>query len=189
MLLALVLVLAPLTACRQDMHDQPKYRGLRANPFFEDGRSARPSVAGTVSRDDLRDDDALHTGKTGGAFVATFPVELTRPLVVRGRERFDIFCSPCHSPLGDGRGMVVRRGLTAPPSFHVARLREAPAGYFFDVITNGFGRMQNYAAEIPVADRWAIVAYVRALQLSQDAPVADVPADPRARLEQEAPRP
>ena len=187
-ILALVLA-ATLAACRQDMHDQPKFRGLRGNTFFSDGRSARPSIADTVSREELREDEALYTGKAGGAFVESFPVELSRPLLTRGHERFDIFCSPCHSPLGDGRGMVVRRGLSQPPSFHSARLRDAQPGYLFDVITNGFGRMQDYSAQIPVADRWAIVAYIRALQLSQDAPLADVPPEERVKLEQEAPRP
>jgi len=170
------------------MHDQPKYRGLRANPFFADGRSARPAIPDTVSRTDLRD-DALASGKTEGGYVTSLPVAVDAALLARGRERFDIFCSPCHSPLGDGRGMVVRRGLSQPPSFHIPRLREAPPGYFFDVITNGFGRMQDYAAQVPAADRWAIVAYVRALQLSQDAPLSDVPADERAKLEQEDARP
>lgn len=186
-----MLVLLPvLSACRQDMHDQPKYRGMRGNPFYEDGRSARPAVAGTVSRDEnLRNDDARSTGKIDGAFALSLPVPLTRPLLQRGRERFDIFCSPCHSPLGDGRGMVVLRGLSSPPSFHIARLREAPPGYVFDVITNGFGRMQDYGTQIEVEDRWAIAAYVRALQLSQDAPLSDVPPDERAKLEQEAGRP
>jgi mono/diheme cytochrome c family protein len=184
-LLALVLASAA-SACRQDMHDQPKFRGLRPNPFFSDGRSARPAIPDTVARGDLGEDDALASGKKDGVYVASLPVPLDRALLARGRERFDIYCSPCHSPLGDGRGMVVRRGFSPPPSFHIPRLREAPPGYFFDVISHGFGRMQDYSAQIAVTDRWAIVAYVRALQLSQDAPLSDVPAEERARLEQEA---
>jgi len=171
------------------MHDQPKFRGLRANSFFSDGRSARPVIEDTVHRDGLRDDEALYTGKAGGQFVDALPLPLDRPLLVRGHERFDVFCAPCHGRLGDGRGMVVRRGLSQPPSFHIDRLKSVQVGYLFDVITNGFGRMQDYSAQVPVRDRWAIVAYLRALQLSQDATISDVPPEERAKLDQEAARP
>ena len=183
--LALWLLLPVLAGCRQDMHDQPKLRGLRGTEFFADGRSARPLVPGTVSRDALHDDEHLYTGKVGGKFAETFPFPVAREVLERGRERFDIFCSPCHGRLGDGQGMVVRRGFPQPTSFHVERLRQVQAGYLFDVITNGFGRMQDYAVQVRPRDRWAIVAYIRALQLSQDATLADVPADERARLESE----
>ena len=164
------------------MHDQPKFRGLRENDFFDDGRSARPLPAGTVHRDGLREDDHLHRGKVDGRFATEFPFPVGPEVLERGRERFDIFCSPCHGGTGDGRGMAVRRGMTQPTSFHIDRLRNAEAGYLFDVISNGFGRMQDYAAEVPVRDRWAIVAYVRALQLSQNATLDDVPADQRGTL-------
>lgn len=164
------------------MHDQPKFRGLRGSEFFPDGRSARPPIPDTVSRTGLREDAQLYTGKSGGRYAETFPAPVTRELLLRGQERFDIFCSPCHGRLGDGLGLVVRRGLVGPASFHIDRLRSAPPGYFFEVITQGYRRMQDYAAQIPVGDRWAIVAYVRALQLSENARLDDVPADRRAEL-------
>ena len=168
--------------CRQDMHDQPRYEPLEAAAFFEDGRSARPLVPGTVARGHLRQDEHLYTGKSGGALADTFPFPVSREILERGRGRFDIFCAPCHDRLGNGRGMVIRRGFRPPPSFHINRLRQAPAGHLFDVITNGFGAMASYASRISPEDRWAIVAYVRALQLSQRAPLADVPAQKRSQL-------
>ena len=162
--------------CRQDMHDAPRYEAYEKSEFFGDGRSMRPQVADTVARGQLREDAALFTGKAGTAFVATSPVPVTSQLVHRGRQRFDIYCSPCHGRAGRGDGMVVRRGYRVPPSLHIDRLRGQPDGYFYDVMTNGFGTMPDYAAQIPVADRWAIVSYVRALQLSQHAPMAALPA-------------
>jgi mono/diheme cytochrome c family protein len=174
-------------ACRQDMHDQPKLRGLRGSEFFADGRSARPEVADTVSRTGLDADEHFFAGTIDGRLAEVFPFAVTRSDVMRGQERFDIFCSPCHGRVGDGRGMVVRRGLSAPPSFHLDRLRSAPPGYFFGVITHGFGKMQDYAAQVPPRDRWDIVAYLRALQLSQNAGIGDVPAAERARLEETTP--
>jgi hypothetical protein len=172
-----------LTAgCRQDMHDQPKFKPLRANPFFSDGRSARPLVAGTVARGTLQEDDHLFTGREINDFVATFPFPVTEQVIRRGQERFNIFCSPCHGGLGDGEGAIVQRGLKQPPSFHIERLREAPVGYFFNVITNGFGAMFDYSDRIPVQDRWAIIAYIRALQLSQNAKIDDVPQEKRQEL-------
>ena len=168
--------------CRQDMHNQPKYIPLRESTFFSDARSARPIVAGTVARGHLEDDELLYTGKLNGTDSAMFPFAIDSRVMARGQERFNIYCSPCHGRAGLGDGMVVRRGYRAPPSFHQDRLRAAPAGHFFDVITNGFGAMPDYAAQIRAEDRWAIVAYVRALQLSEHATVNDVPPDERQKL-------
>jgi mono/diheme cytochrome c family protein len=181
--LIVVLALLGLTACRQDMHDQPKYIPLRESTFFADGRSARAPVAGTVAREQLREDSLLYTGKIDGADATLFPFAVDEKVMARGRERYDIYCSPCHGRTGIGDGMVVRRGYRAPPSLHGDRLRLVPAGHFFDVITNGFGAMPDYAAQITAEDRWAIVAYIRALQLSERATVADVPADKRGALQ------
>jgi mono/diheme cytochrome c family protein len=181
-LLAAAFAFAALAGCRQDMHDQPRVDGLQSSDFYPDGRAARAPVEGTVARGGLREDDLLYTGTVNGEPADRFPFPVDRALMDRGHERFDIFCSPCHDRLGTGRGMVVRRGFPEAASFHVDRLREAPAGYFFDVITRGFGRMPPYAAQIPVRDRWAIVAYVRALQLSQGATIDDVPEAERTRL-------
>ena len=168
--------------CRQDMHNQPKYRPLRAAEFFGDARSARPLVDGTVARGHLDDDELLNTGKIDGKAADLFPFAVTAGVMARGRERYDVFCSPCHGRTGLGDGMVVRRGYRKPPSHVIDRLRQAPAGYFFDVITNGFGAMPDYRSEIPVGDRWAIVAYMRALQLSSHATLDDVPVADRAKL-------
>jgi hypothetical protein len=169
--------------CRQDMHDQPRFKPLGSTDQFADGRQSRPPVPGTVARGDLREDTLLYTGKVNGKFSRSFPEPVTLETMRRGRERFDIFCSPCHDKLGTGLGMVVRRGLSQPPSIHIDRLRAVEHGYLFDVITNGFGRMQGYASQVPVKDRWAIVAYVRALQYSQSAPLADVPPEARGQLD------
>ena len=160
--------------CRQDMHNQPRYKPLAASDLFPDGRSARPLVPGTVPRGHLREDDAFYTGSTEGAFVNRIPVEITRELLDRGHQRFDIYCSPCHGRTGDGRGMVVRRGFPEAASFHTDRLRNVEPGYLFDVITRGFGRMPDYATQIEPRDRWAVVAYVRALQLSEHVPASDL---------------
>ena len=180
---SLIVLCAGHLACRQDMHDQPKYEPYEKSDFFEDHRTVRPQVAGTVARGQLRDDVVLYTGKTATGFVSALPVPLSEETLRRGRERFDIYCSPCHGRVGRGDGMIVRRGYRKPSSFHGDRLREQPAGYFYDVITNGFGAMPDYAAQIAVKDRWAIVAYVKALQLSQNASPADVPAQHRRELE------
>jgi hypothetical protein len=172
--------------CRQDMHDQPKYQPLQASEFFEDGGSARAPVPGTVawgtspSRPDpamLGEDELLFTGRVAGRaeFATSFPFEITAELLDRGQARYEIFCAMCHDHVGTGEGMVPQRGFRRPPTFHDARLGEAPAGYLFDVITNGFGAMPSYRAQIPVRDRWLIVAYVRALQLSQNVKIEDVP--------------
>lgn len=179
-----LLILAGLAAagCRQDMHDQAKAEPLEASDFFADRRSARPVVAGTVARGHLRLDEHLYTGKVNGEYARTFPFAITKEVLERGRERFNIYCSPCHGHLGDGNGMVVQRGFRRPPSYHTDRLREAAPGYFFDVITNGFGTMFDYADRIVPEDRWAIVAYIRALQLSQNADLEMVPAEHRDEL-------
>ena len=165
------------------MHDQPRYEPLEASAFFPDGRSARPTLPDTVARGQLRTDTHLYTGKVAGKPAETFPFPVTREVLLRGRERFEIFCSPCHDRAGTGQGVVVQRGFRSPPSFHVERLRNAPVGHFFDVISNGFGTMQGYAAQVPVRDRWAIAAYVRALQFSQHAPLDRLPADLRKQLD------
>jgi mono/diheme cytochrome c family protein len=179
----LVLLLLCVTAgCRQDMHDQPKYESLEASTFFPDGRASRPLVPGTVARGQLREDTHLYDGKVAGKPADTFPYPIDLKTLERGQQRYNIYCSPCHDAIGNGDGMVVRRGFRRPPSYHIERLRLAPPGYFYDVITNGFGAMQDYAAQIPVRDRWAIAAYVRALQLSQNATLNEVPETERQRL-------
>jgi mono/diheme cytochrome c family protein len=207
-----------LAACRQDMHDQPKYRPLRPVEqigTINDGRSARPQVDGTVARDDLRDDVEFYTGKIAGGqqkpsneaalaptpstpqpnsgmqgFVTEFPMQITAADLDTGQQRFNIYCAVCHGPLGDGGGMIPKRGFRKPPTYHDDRLRNAPVGYFFDVVTNGFGTMPDYAAQIDPADRWRIIAYIRALQLSQRGTLADVPPDKRSELDKppEAPK-
>jgi len=170
------------SACRQDMHDQPKYVPLRGSTFFTDARSARPLVEGTVARGQLHDDELMYTGKVNGQDATMFPARVDAATMARGRERFEIYCAPCHGRTGQGNGMIVLRGYRRPPSFHEERLRTAPVGHFFDVITNGFGAMPDYAAQVRVEDRWAIIAYLRALQLSEHATLADVPPAQRDRL-------
>jgi len=175
-----------LAGCRQEMYDQPRTKPHRPSDFFADGRADRQPVAGTIARGQLRDDPHLYTGKVGGQLVSTFPFPVTRAVLERGQVRFNIYCAPCHDRLGNGNGMIVRRGFRPPPSLHEDRLRDAPVGHHFDVITNGLGSMPDYAAQIPVRDRWAIVAYLRALQLSQRASVADVPPAALRELQDEA---
>ncbi len=172
------------TGCRQDMHNQPKFIPLRESEFFADHRSERPLVEGTGARGDVEGSELLYTGKLDGQLANVFPFAVTWDVMTRGQERFNIFCSPCHGRTANGDGMVVRRGFRAPPSFHIDRLREAPVGHFFDVITNGFGAMPDYRQQVPVRDRWAIIAYIRALQASTAAGVADVPADRRGDIRQ-----
>ena len=162
-------------ACRQDMHDQPKYKPLRASELFPDGSSARPLIDGTVARGALQEDEAFFTGKIGLATVKELPFRIEEADLNRGEQRYNIYCSPCHDRTGAGKGMVVQRGYRQPPSFHVDRLKQADAGYMFDVMTNGFGAMPDYKAQIDARDRWRIVAYIRALQLSQSATAADIP--------------
>ena len=165
------------------MHDQPKDPPLRASTFFDDNRSARPLVAGTIPRGFLREDVLFETGRAGNAESAVFPIAVDLPLVDRGRERFDIYCAPCHGRTGNGDGMVVRRGFRRPESYHTDRLRAAPVGHFVDVMLNGFGAMPDFADRVDARDRWAIAAYIRALQLSEHATIRDVPAGERGALQ------
>ena len=173
--------------CRQDMHVQPRYNPFDPTDFFEDGQSARMPVAGTFPRGDLTTgpEELLYTGKVNGALAEAFPFPVRREVLDRGRERFDIYCTPCHGLSGDGDGMIVQRGFRRPPSLHIDRLRAAPAGHFFDVITNGFGVMYPYDYRVAPRDRWAIVAYIRALQLSRQGSISDVPAAERKKLQGE----
>jgi len=176
------LIFVFVTGCRQKMGDQPRYDPLEPSNFFEDGQSARPLVPGTVPRGYLREDTRFYMGKSGQSIARAFPFPVTSDVLNRGQERFNIYCSPCHDRVGTGDGMIVRRGYTRPPSFHIDRLRNAPVGHFFDVITNGFGAMPAYATLVPPYDRWAIIAYIRALQLSQHATLADIPEEERDKL-------
>jgi mono/diheme cytochrome c family protein len=182
-ILAVVAATALIAGCRQDMHDAPRYEAFEASPTFADNRASRSAPAGTVARGWLRDDEALYTGKIAGQAVDAFPFAIAHADLQRGQQRFNIYCTPCHGRLGDGNGMVVQRGYRQAASFHQDRLRQERVGYFYDVITNGFGAMPDYAAQIPVRDRWLIVAYIRTLQLSQHATVDDVPAGSRADLD------
>jgi len=177
--------LAPLAllvvslGCRLDMHVQPRYNPLARSDFFDDHRSARPLVEGTVARGELHDDTYFYTGKLGSNPGDYMPFAITKADLERGRIRFNIYCSPCHSRLGDGNGYIPSRGFSRkPPSFHIERLEKAPVGYIFNVMTEGFGIMPDYASQIPPRDRWCIVAYIRALQLSQHATVADAAGHP-----------
>jgi mono/diheme cytochrome c family protein len=178
----LLVAVVSVAGCRQDMHDAPRYEAYEASEAFADGRASRSAPAGTVPRGWLREDEALHTGKVNGETVASIPFAVSHDDLRRGGERFAIYCTPCHGELGDGNGMVVQRGLRQAANLHQDRLRQERIGYFYDVITNGFGAMQGYADQVPVRDRWLIAAYIRALQYSQNATVDDVPADRRAQL-------
>jgi hypothetical protein len=173
-----------LPACRQQMADQPRYDPYQESSFFPDGTSARPIPAGTVARGHLNADTLLYQGRVNGQLATTFPFQITRQVLEQGRERYNIFCSPCHDYVGTGNGMAVRRGFRrGPPSFHTDRMRNEPPGHFFDVISNGFGAMNDYSMQITPSDRWAVVAYIRALQLSQNAPASILNADDRRELE------
>lgn len=178
-----LVVAASASACRQDMHDAAKVEPLEKSAFFKDKRGSRQLVAGTIARGKLKEDTLLHTGKDGDALSETFPFPVTAGVVQRGRERFDIYCSPCHSRTGEGNGMIVQRGYKKPPSFHEDRLRAMAPGYFVSAITNGFGVMPSYALQVQAEDRWAIAAYIKALQLSRTASVSDLTADEKLRLE------
>jgi cytochrome c553 len=173
-----------LSGCRLDMHVQPKYLPYEPTDFFGDGRSERPVIPGTVARGHLHDDELFYTGQENGAVADKFPFPITKADIERGRQRYNIYCTPCHDYTGNGQGMIVQRGFPPPPSFHIQRLREAPAGHFYEVITNGYGVMFSYAARVEPADRWRIAAYIRALQLSEHAAVADVPDADRSKLSQ-----
>jgi mono/diheme cytochrome c family protein len=165
------------------MHQGPRYDPLEASTVLPKGSSAQPLVGGTVPRGWLNEDEHLYTGKINGDAATTFPFPITKDDLDRGQERFNIYCSPCHGRTGEGNGMAVQRGFRKPPSYHSDRLRNVPVGYFFDVITNGFGAMSDYRSQVPVADRWRIIAYIRALQLSQNATAADIPADEMRKLQ------
>jgi mono/diheme cytochrome c family protein len=183
--------LAGSAACRQDMHNQPKYRPLRASAFFADGSSARPPVEGTVARGLLHADEAFYTGRQGDTLVRELPMPADEALLARGQERYNIFCAPCHGATGAGDGMIVQRGYRRPPSMHEQRLRDVEAGHYFDVMTHGFGAMPDYRQQVTPRDRWAITAYIRALQLTQpvappavpgtDAPAPAAPGAGQAR--------
>ena len=182
----IVTALVGLAACREDMQNQPKYKPIRPSSFFADGRTSRPVVEGTIARGQLDLDPAHTTGKSGKQYAAN-PLPRTEVTYRHGRERYDIYCSPCHDRVGTGHGMIVERGYKQPPTFHQERLREVADGYFFEVMTQGFGAMPSHAQQIPVDDRWAIAAWMRVLQRSQYASVADVPAADRAKLDAPAP--
>jgi mono/diheme cytochrome c family protein len=183
--LAFVPAVLLLAGCRNEMYDQAKAKPLSESTFFANGQNARQLPPGTVARGFLREDKAMYAGVSpAGGFVTELPVPLTKELLERGHQRFDIFCSPCHGKQGNGQGMIVERGFKQPSSFHVDRLRQQPIGYFFDVMTQGFGNMSSYATQVPPEDRWAIAAYLRALQLSQHAQVAQLSVDDRKKLAQ-----
>ncbi|MFN2500934.1 MAG: cytochrome c [Pyrinomonadaceae bacterium] len=187
----LVLSVFAMVGCRYDMQDQPRYETYRRSEFFPDNRASRDVLEGTVARGQLRENKAFYTGKidnpnanvqvetttdaSGNTLVSSFPndidefpVPVTKELIDRGQERFNIYCIVCHGPVGNGDGMVVRRGFSQPPTYHDDRLRNAPVGHFYDVITNGWGKMNSYAAQVQPADRWAIAAYIRTLQVSRN---------------------
>lgn len=174
--------------CRQDMQVQPRYNPYDASAFFDNGLSARQPVPGTVARGQLHLDSLLYTGKVDGKDAEVFPFRITSADLARGRERFNIYCAPCHDATGSGRGMIVLRGFPQPPSFHIDRLRQAPPGHFFDVMTNGLGVMYSYASRVSPEDRWRIAAYIRALQLSQQASLTDAPPAEREKLQAVQPK-
>lgn len=167
-----------LTACgiRLDMHDQPKFKPLRKNDFYADARASRPLVEGTVARGQLGNDELFYTGKINGQEADQFPYPVTQQMLERGRERYNIYCSPCHSRVGDGNGMIVQRGFKKPPDYTEDKLMKAPVGHFVNVMTNGFGSMSEYKSQLPISDRWAVAAYIRALQIARKGTAADVPA-------------
>ena len=187
LLLSAALSCLALTACRDDMHNQPRYKPLAASEFFADHRSARQPVEGTVARGHLRIDEARYTGKISGEDIDQFPIPIAKADIERGQSRFNVYCTPCHGRLGDGNGMVVLRGFRQPPSYYSDKLMRAPVGHFFDVMTNGFGAMPSYASRVEPDDRWRVAAYIRALQLSESAKLSDVPADQRQTLPVEPP--
>jgi mono/diheme cytochrome c family protein len=176
-MVALLAAMAVLSACRLDMQVQPKQNPLSRSDFFADQRSERPPVEGAVARGQLHEDSYFYTGRIGSDAGNYMPFPVTKEVLERGRERYNIYCAPCHSRTGDGNGFIPSRGFPRkPPSYHIERLQKAPVGYFYDVMTNGFGIMPDYASQISALDRWKIVAYIRALQLSQNASRADVPS-------------
>jgi mono/diheme cytochrome c family protein len=182
--LGLALVVAvTASACRQDMHDAAKYEPLEKSAFFKDGRASRQLVPGTIARGKLKEDTLLHTGRDANGLAATFPFPVTAGVLARGQERYNIYCSPCHSQVGDGNGMIAQRGFKRPPTFHDDRVRGMAPGYFVNVMTNGFATMPSYALQVSPEDRWAITAYIKALQLSQHASASNLSAEDRAKVE------
>jgi hypothetical protein len=181
--IVIVTLLLLACGCRPDMFNQPRNNPLSSSDFFENGAGSRPLVPGTIARGHLEEDREFYTGMSGTNLVTEFPLPVNRAVLERGRERYDIYCSVCHGLSGDGDGMIVQRGFPRPPSFHIDRLRQAPVGHFFDVMTRGYGVMYSYASRVEPTDRWAIAAYIRALQLSHDGKLADVPNDQRPKLE------
>ena len=186
-MLGALAALSLLAGCRQDMQDQPKFVPQRGTTFFADGRSVRPQVANTVARSQMHENEYFYTGLVNGKEGDGFPMALTPEVMERGQERFNIYCTPCHSRVGNGAGMIVQRGYRPAGDFHTDRLRNAPLGHFFSVMTHGYGAMPDYAAQLTPEDRWAVVAYVRALQLSQDAKPGDVaPGEKVVELHEQA---
>jgi len=182
LLLGLLAILC--AACRQDMQQQPKYTPLKRSGFYPDGRSARPIPPGTIATDEVNDNSPVTTGSDNRGFLTTIPIPVTAALLERGRDRYNIYCSPCHAETGYGNGMITRRGYQSPANLHRDSVRNAPPGYLFAVISNGYGAMPDYSYQIKKArDRWAIIAYIRALELSRSAPIAGLDAQDRARLE------
>ena len=181
----LLAVLVMIAACRQQMADQPRYDPLEASSFFADGLSARTPVEGTVARGQLRDDAQLFNGGTDTELATGFPFPITIEVLHRGQERYDIYCTPCHDRIGTGNGMIVRRGYARPPSYHTDILRRQPVGHFFRVISRGMGAMPSSSSQIGAADRWAIIAYIRSLQLSQNAALGDVPPEQREQIDKQ----
>jgi mono/diheme cytochrome c family protein len=181
---ALPMLALSFTGCRREMYDQPRSDPLKSSDFFADGAASRPLPPHTVAQEGFHADTSFDTGKIGTNFLKELPFPVTRQLLERGRERYDIYCSVCHGLTGQGRGIVVQRGFPAPPAYDIPRLRDQPPGYFYDVITRGYGVMFSYANRVDPDDRWAIAAYIRALQLSHHATLADVPLAERAKLEE-----
>jgi mono/diheme cytochrome c family protein len=173
--------------CHRDMQDQPRYETYEASSFFVDGKSARPALAGTIARGALEEDGVFYRGRQGTEFVQQIPLEIDRPLLLQGKARYNTFCALCHGPIGDANGMIVQRGFPRPPSFHTERLRGLPAGHVFDVISRGFGTMPSYREQLTPRDRWAVVAYLRVLQMSQRMSLGDLTAADIARLEEATP--
>jgi mono/diheme cytochrome c family protein len=182
LLMAMLLVGWTIAGCRQQMADQPHQRPLEPSNFFDDGMASRPVEPGTVARSGREQNDQLLSGKVDGKLADTFPFQVTMEVLARGQERYEIFCSPCHDRLGTGQGMIVRRGFTPARSFHDARLRDAPAGHFFEVMTQGFGPMPSYANQLSEHDRWAVIAYIRALQFSRNARLDQLPPEDREKM-------
>jgi mono/diheme cytochrome c family protein len=182
LLMAMLLAGWTIAGCRQQMADQPHQRPLEPSNFFDDGMASRPVEPGTVARSGREQNDQLLSGKVDGKLADTFPFQVTMEVLARGQQRYEIFCSPCHDRLGTGQGMIVRRGFTPARSFHDPRLRDAPAGHFFEVITQGFGPMPSYANQLSEHDRWAVIAYIRALQFSRNARVDQLPPEDRQKM-------